>query len=96
MSPLLGTAAAGSRGSWIGQSDRALAKDGSWTRTPQALGGHREALTNTPAESLKPKKHRPAESWGEASTNATPFETSRPPGAEQRDSSRVGCQRIYD
>ena len=54
MLPLVGRAAAGRR-SWIGRSDRALPKDGSWTRAPEALArDHREEVSHTPAESLKP------------------------------------------
>ena len=37
MLPLVGRAAADSKRSWIGRSDRALPKDGSWTRAPEAL-----------------------------------------------------------
>ncbi len=57
MRPLFGRAAAGSRRGWIGRSDWALPKDGSWTQTPEALArDHREEVSNTPAESLKPGK----------------------------------------
>jgi len=60
MLALHGRAAADSRHSWIGQSDRTLAKDGSWTRAPGALAcDHREEVSNTPAESLKPERHSP-------------------------------------
>jgi hypothetical protein len=60
MLPLVGRAAAGSRRSWIGWSDRALPKDGSWAQTPEALASdHREAVSHTPAESLKPGKNGP-------------------------------------
>jgi len=57
MRPLFGRALADSRRSWIGRSDWALAKEGSWTRTPEASArDHREEVSNTPAESLKPEK----------------------------------------
>jgi hypothetical protein len=60
MLALFGRAAADSRRSWIGRSDRALPNDGSWTQTPEALArDHREEVSNTPAESLKPRRQGP-------------------------------------
>jgi hypothetical protein len=62
MPPLLGRAAADSGRSRIGRSGRTLSKDGSWTRAPEALAcDHREEVSNTPAESLKPERTGPAE-----------------------------------
>ena len=55
MLSLLGRAAAASRRRWIGWTNWALPKNGSWTQTPEVLApDHREAVSNTPAESLKP------------------------------------------
>lgn len=72
MSPLSGDAAADSRHSEIGRSDRALSNDGSWTRAPERLAGdHREEVSHTPAELLKPGTNRPAEGQGEAETDLT-------------------------
>ena len=60
MLPLFGRAAADSRRRWAGRSDRVLPEDGSWTRTPEALAhAHREEVSNTPAESLKPDETSP-------------------------------------
>ncbi len=60
MLPLHAGAAADSRRSWIGRSDRALSKYGSSTRAPEALvRDHREEVSDTPTESLKPGRTGP-------------------------------------
>lgn len=60
MPALRGRAAADSRCSWIGRSDRTLRNDGSWTRLQrQGLTETRKKASGTPAESLKPKPHSP-------------------------------------
>ncbi len=60
MPALLGAAAADGRRTRFGRPDRALPKHSSWTPTPQALArDHREKVSHTPAESLKPEPHSP-------------------------------------